>query len=44
VASDGTWHRVQVSRFAERGEAESLCDELARLGYPAVVVRLAVPG
>lgn len=42
VHSDGTWHRVQVSRFAERGEAESLCEELSRLGYQAVVVRLAV--
>jgi rare lipoprotein A len=46
IYSDGTWHRVQVARFGERAEAETLRRELARLGYPAVVVRadpLAIP-
>lgn len=41
VRSDGTWHRVQVQRFESRREAEELRRELARQGYPAVVVRLA---
>lgn len=40
VRSDGTWHRVQVQRFESRREAEELRRELARQGYPAVVVRL----
>lgn len=41
VRSDGTWHRVQVQRFDRRREAEKLRRELARRGYPAVVMRLA---
>jgi rare lipoprotein A len=42
--SDGTWYRVQVSRFRQRREAESVRRELARLGYAAVVVRAAEEG
>jgi peptidoglycan lytic transglycosylase len=40
VASDGTWNRVQVGRFSSREQAEKLRRELARQGYPALVVRL----
>lgn len=38
VRSDGTWHRVQVGRFTERGAAEALRQELEKLGWAALVV------
>lgn len=38
VRSDGTWHRVHVGRFAERGAAEALRGELEDLGWAALVV------
>lgn len=38
VRSDGSWHRVQVGRFGERGAAEKLKAELERLGWAALVV------
>lgn len=38
VRSDGSWHRVQVGAFDERGAAEALRTELERLGWAALVV------
>lgn len=38
VRSDGTWHRVHVGRFAERGAAEALRSELEDLGWAALVI------
>lgn len=38
VRSDGSWHRVQVGAFEERGAAEALRTELERLGWAALVV------
>ncbi len=38
VRSDGAWHRVQVGRFAERGAAEAIRQELEELGWAALVV------
>lgn len=40
VRSDGAWHRVQVGRFAERGAAEALRQELEKLGWAALVVAI----
>ncbi|MBZ0144919.1 MAG: septal ring lytic transglycosylase RlpA family protein [Rhodocyclaceae bacterium] len=40
VRAGEAWHRVQVGAFAARSAAEALADELAALGYPAVVVPL----
>ncbi len=38
VRSDGTWHRVHVGRFDERGGAEALRGELEDLGWAALVI------
>lgn len=38
VHSDGLWNRVQVGRFANRDQADSLRRELAVLGVTSVVV------
>lgn len=38
VRSDGSWHRVQVGRFAERGAADGVREELERLGWAALLV------
>ena len=38
VLSDGTWSRVQVGRFDDREQAETLRSELAAIGLAAVVV------
>lgn len=38
VHSDGTWHRVQIGLFQDRGHAESLRRELAAMGVSAYVI------
>ena len=38
-SSDG-WHRVQVGRFDDKGEAKTVRRQLSRAGYDAVVVPL----
>lgn len=38
VRSDGAWARVQVGRFADRRDAETLRRKLERLGWAALVV------
>lgn len=38
IRSEGSWHRVQVGRFEERGAAEGVRAELERLGWAALVV------
>jgi rare lipoprotein A len=40
VRSDGSWHRVQVGRFEERGSAETVRAELERLGWAALVIAI----
>lgn len=42
VRQDEVWSRVQVGSFPTRDEARPLASRLAALGYPAVVVPLAV--
>lgn len=42
VRSDEVWSRVQVGSFASRDEARRFAARLSALGYPAVVVPLAV--
>lgn len=42
VRHDEVWSRVQVGSFPTRDEARPLASRLAALGYPAVVVPLAV--
>ncbi len=42
VRSDGTWHRVQVSHFDLRDDADDLRCRLVEAGYPAVVVEAPV--
>ncbi|HKH45744.1 MAG TPA: septal ring lytic transglycosylase RlpA family protein [Thermoanaerobaculia bacterium] len=38
VRSDGTWSRVQVGAFSDRGRAEDLRRELAAMGMSSIVV------
>lgn len=38
VRTDGTWHRVQISRFTDRGAAEAVRQKLAELGFAALIV------
>ena len=40
VRTDGTWHRVQVGSFDERGKAEALRRELTILGFTPLIVQL----
>ncbi|HEX5757882.1 MAG TPA: septal ring lytic transglycosylase RlpA family protein [Thermoanaerobaculia bacterium] len=40
LRSDGTWHRVQVGSFDDRGKADALRRELAILGFAPLVVEV----
>jgi len=42
IRSDDVWSRVQVGSFPNRSEAQSFAGRLSALGYPAVVVPLAL--